>query len=163
MEYFGIAGSYKEAGVDAYKHNPFELGWGYGVRFDHDFIGREALDKIKENPARKMVSLEWNKEDILDIHASQYEDGEPYQDISEPTHMNPTDTKVWHDKVLEDGKLVGISTGRTYSVYYQRMMSLCFLDIEYAVEGTEVCVLWGEPGTRQKRNTCDCYAISILQ
>ena len=30
------------------------------------------------------------------------------------------------------------------------MISLCSIDVEYGASGTEVIVLWGDPGTRQK-------------
>ena len=30
---------------------PYELGYGPFVKFDHDFIGREALEKIAEQAA----------------------------------------------------------------------------------------------------------------
>lgn len=46
--------------------------------------------------------------------------------------------------------MVGISSGRIHSWYYQRMLSLGFIDPKYAVEGTELVVLWGNPGERQK-------------
>ena len=39
--------------------NPFEAGLGWVVRFSKDFIGREALERIKEQgPARKLIGLE---------------------------------------------------------------------------------------------------------
>jgi glycine cleavage system aminomethyltransferase T len=54
------------------------------------------------------------------------------------------------DQVLKDGKIIGISSGRNYSYYYRKMISLCSIDSEYGALGTEVGVLWGNPGTRQK-------------
>jgi glycine cleavage system aminomethyltransferase T len=54
------------------------------------------------------------------------------------------------DQVLKDGKLVGISSGRSISQFYHRMISLSSIDVEYAALGTDVIVLWGNPGTRQK-------------
>ena len=41
------------------KTNPFEAGLGWVVRFSKDFIGREALERIKaQGAARKLVGLE---------------------------------------------------------------------------------------------------------
>jgi glycine cleavage system aminomethyltransferase T len=48
-----------------------------------------------------------------------------------------------------DGQLVGVSSGRIYSLLYKEMISLCSLNTEYADLGTEVTVLWGDPGSRQ--------------
>ena len=46
--------------------NPVELGWAKTIKFDHEFIGRKALEKEIVNPRRAMVTLVWNPEDILD-------------------------------------------------------------------------------------------------
>lgn len=54
------------------------------------------------------------------------------------------------DKVLKGGKLVGVATSRGLSVYFREMLSLCVIDLEYAVPGTEVTVIWGSPGGPQK-------------
>jgi glycine cleavage system aminomethyltransferase T len=131
--------------------NPVELGWGNAVRFDHDFIGREALEKEKANPRRAMVTLEWNREDILDVVASLLQPGEHYMPMS-TSHFGQEQGHgvLYADQVLKDGRLIGISSGRNYSYYYRQMISLCSIDTEYRALGTEVSVLWGNPGTRQK-------------
>src|SRR5579875_3932783 len=35
--------------------NPIELGWGKTIRFDHEFIGRAALEREAAQPRRQMV------------------------------------------------------------------------------------------------------------
>lgn len=132
--------------------NPVELGWGGMIKFDHDFVGRKALEKEVANPRRKMVTLEWNTEDIIDVYASQFRPGEPYTNMDEPYHFNHEDATntLYADQVLKDGKLIGVSSGRAYSHNYRKMISLCSLDVKYGNLGTEVTVLWGNPGTRQK-------------
>jgi glycine cleavage system aminomethyltransferase T len=140
--------------INNYYHDPFELGWGKMIQFDHDFVGRQSLEKIAEENKRKMVTLEWNVEDISDIFASQFRDGKPYKYIEEPSDVhvwfNP-DCSVSHDKVInENGDVVGMSFGRQNAAYFQRMISICCLDTAYAETGANVTVVWGEPGTRQK-------------
>ncbi len=132
--------------------NPVELGLARMIKFDHDFVGRKALEKEVANPRRAMVTLVWNKEDLIDIYASQFEQGESYANLDEPNHF-PVKHGVhgYHaDQVLKNGKLVGISSGRAYSYYFRDMISLCSIDVEQSALGTEVIVLWGDPGTRQK-------------
>ena len=51
---------------------------------------------------------------------------------------------------LEGGKVVGVSSGRQYSYYFRKMLSLCSIDVGHGEIGEQVTVLWGEPGTRQK-------------
>jgi glycine cleavage system aminomethyltransferase T len=131
--------------------NPVEVGWAKIIKFDHDFIGREALEKEVANPRRTMVTLEWNTEDILDVHASQYQSGEHYMPMT-PSHFGQIHGRgmLVADQVSKDGKMIGISSGRNYSYYYRKMISLCSIDAGFSKPGTEVTVLWGNPGDRQK-------------
>jgi vanillate/3-O-methylgallate O-demethylase len=127
--------------------NPVELGWATAVKLNHDFIGREALARELESPRRQMVTLVWNIDDVMDVHRSQYEAGEHYLPLDGPVEL---ENAHFADQVLKDGRLVGMSTGRMYSYSYRCMMTLCSLDVEHCRIGTEVGILWGEPGTRQK-------------
>jgi glycine cleavage system aminomethyltransferase T len=131
--------------------NPVELGWGKVIKFDHDFIGRPALEKEMEHPRREMVTLSWNVEDIVDVYSSQFRDGEPYSWM-EPIHVGQKRGMniMVADQVSKDEKVIGVSSGRAYSYFYRRMLSLCSLDVGYSDLGNEVTVLWGDPGTRQK-------------
>jgi glycine cleavage system aminomethyltransferase T len=95
-----------------------------------------------------MVSLIWNVDDIMDIHASQYRPGAHYAPMDTPGHF--VGMGLFADKVLQNGKLVGISSGRNYSYNYRQMLSLCSIDVDQGALGNEVIVLWGDEGTRQK-------------
>jgi glycine cleavage system aminomethyltransferase T len=131
--------------------NPVELGWAKTIRFDHDFIGRAALEKEVANPRRTMVTLEWNSDDITDVYASQFRPGEHYLPI-EPCHSSQFRGRhqMWADQVLKNGQPVGVSAGRMHSYYYRTMISQCSIDTAYSALRTELTVLWGDPGTRQK-------------
>ena len=66
--YEGIAslgGSFYSNNIEDYYLTPYDLGYGPVVKFDHDFIGREALEKIAQNPQRKKVTLALNSDDVL--------------------------------------------------------------------------------------------------
>lgn len=131
--------------------NPVELGWAKTIKFDHEFIGRGALEKEVANPRRQMVTLLWNREDVIDVFASQLEPGEHYEPM-EPSHFGQKHGhgQLVADRVLKDGRETGISSGRNYSYYYREMLSLCSIDTEFSNLGTEVVVIWGNPGKRQK-------------
>jgi vanillate/3-O-methylgallate O-demethylase len=138
--------------------NPYEIGCGMLVKFTHDFQGREALEKIAEHPTRTCVTLEWNAEDVGKVAATQYARGQqPADDITEPCDLNmirnaATGSFVYRaDEVYTtDGKTkLGIATGRIRSYNYNAMISLAFINPDYAKEGDEVKVLWGTPGTPQ--------------
>ncbi len=132
--------------------NPVELGWAGMIKFDHDFVGRKALEKEAANPRRTMVTLVWNTEDVMDVYASQFRPGEPYPPMDEPSHFTFEGNRhtLYADQALKDGKAVGISSGRAYSYYFREMLSLASIDTVHAGLGNEVVVLWGDPGTRQK-------------
>jgi len=134
--------------------NPFELGLGHVIDFNHDFIGKEALQAYKADPKRTEVTLEWNAEDISDIYESQFRDEIPYQPIDKIGPMdvggdsaNGSSMDLVFNK---NGNEIGISGARVVSYYHRAMISLASIDLQYADLGTEVIVLWGDPGTRQK-------------
>ncbi|KGO86926.1 aminomethyltransferase [Flavobacterium rivuli WB 3.3-2 = DSM 21788] len=146
-----VAGS---AGNDIAKRylNPVEAGWENRIHLDHDFTGRDALIEILRNPKRKVVTLLWNAEDIIDVYASQLREGEEYNYMDLPANAiwTANNTAVHSDDVVKDGIVVGISSGRVYTNYYKAMISLCIIILEHANIGNEVEIIWGEPGTKQK-------------
>jgi len=137
--------------LTAYFRNPYELGWGKAVRFDHDFVGREALEKIAAGDHRVMKTLVWNVDDVTAVFRDQLTmGGVPSVDIAMPDDTTFGVTSNLHqDWVLKDGEKVGVSAGRMVSVNYGCMLSLGVLEPSVAEEGSEVKVLWGAPGERQ--------------
>lgn len=129
---------------------PYDNAWGKTVRFDHDFVGRDALEKLVQNPPRTMVTLEWNEEDVLDVIRTQFSD-DPCLDISEPDDFSFGHPIYHSDFVYANGEQVGVTSGRMMSPYYHKMISLCPIKSALAVEGTPVEILWGMPGERQMR------------
>lgn len=149
---FDLAGS---AGQDITKRlmNPFELGLRSVVSFNHEFRGKTALEEYAKEPKRTMKTLVWNPDDLADIYRSQFSE-EPYRPMDEPGFPAVLTgvLGVEHDLVFDQqGNEIGISGGRTVSHYHRAMLSLASLDVAFCGDGTEVEVLWGEPGTRQKR------------
>lgn len=139
---------------------PFDTGWGNMIKFTHEFPGKEALQELKDHPEkqRHVVTLEWNADDVADVYKSwlQGRDGVVYDPIDDrpvDVYFNfPHEGYVYHaDKVLINDKQIGISSMRTLSPYYKHMISLAFIDGDYAKEGNELVVLWGNPGHPQKK------------
>jgi vanillate/3-O-methylgallate O-demethylase len=144
-----LSGSVDPTDIQARLRTPFEVNWGWMGKFDHDFIGREAMEAEAANRRRKTVVLRWNKEDILDVFASQFEPGEEYKHFEFPT--TPASPAGDHaDMVTKDGKQVGVSSLAVYSYYYREMLSHSTIDLEHAEIGTEVIVHWGHHGKRIK-------------
>jgi vanillate/3-O-methylgallate O-demethylase len=145
-----LAGSYVSDDIEDYYLNPWELGYGQFVKFDHDFIGREALEQIEPEAQRKKVTLAWEGEDVARIFASLFEtDEDPHQFFDLPVANYGSSN---FDSVLDDdGELVGFSMFSGYSANERRALSLATVNAEVEL-GDEVTVVWGEPegGTRKK-------------
>jgi glycine cleavage system aminomethyltransferase T len=147
-----LRGSLKDQGRSAYWLNPFEAGWNRSINWNHDFVGRQALIEIRDNPrTRRIVSLEWNPKDVLKVFDTYFDDVPGVaREMLIPQNLLENPAANLQDKVVDaSGRMIGKSTGRLYTLYYKRMISMAFVDPEYAEIGRELTVIWGEPGTRQ--------------
>ena len=64
-----IGGSFVSSNIEDYYVTPYEIGYGPFVKFDHDFIGREALEKMAGKPHRRKVTFAWNADDVAKVFA----------------------------------------------------------------------------------------------
>jgi vanillate/3-O-methylgallate O-demethylase len=136
-----LGGSYYASNITDYYLTPHDLGYGPHVKFDHDFIGRAALEKTVNNPTRKKMTLAWNSDDVARAFGTIFKKGRAAKYIDLPLSNYAT----WpYDKVLKGGKLVGISTFSGYSSNEGSMLSLAVIDVEQSEPGTEVTLGWGE-------------------
>jgi len=133
--------------IEDYYLTPYDIGYDKTVAFDHDFIGREALEKVAQNPPRTKVSLVWNSEDVAGVFASLYQEGTPAKLINIPKARYALYQK---DAVLKDGEVVGVSMDCGYLANEQVMISLASVDRALSEPGTEVKVLWGEDPVTSK-------------
>jgi vanillate/3-O-methylgallate O-demethylase len=141
-----IGGSLYSTDVHDYQFTPYDLGLGRSVKFDHDFHGREALEKIAADPRRRKVTLLWNSDDVAAIVKSQVEPGIPAKFLDFPKARYGF---YQMDTIEQDGKQVGISTDAGYVSNEQLYMSLATLDNEVP-EGAVVEVVWGEDPISRK-------------
>ncbi|MGF4046399.1 hypothetical protein ACQW07_23745 [Paenarthrobacter nitroguajacolicus] len=141
-----FTGSWDGPDIEELYRSPIEMGWGRNIAFDHDFPGREALEKEMANPRRTVVTLEFNSDDMKRIHASLYGDGPVYQQLDLPENQW---VSAWTDWIVKDGQKIGHATHPGYSRWFKKVLSLSFIDVEHSTPGTEVTVLWGQPGEPQ--------------
>jgi len=146
-----IGGSFYSNDIEDYYMSPYELGYGPFVKFDHDFIGREALEKMAGKPHRKKVTLAWNAEDVVKAFRSLFEPGEPYKYIDLPLSNY---TSASYDKLLKGGKTVGVSMFSGYSYNERSMLSLAVVNPDIEL-GTEVKLVWGEESGGSKKTTVE--------
>lgn len=136
-----LGGSFYSDDISDYYLTPYDLGYGGIVKFDHDFVGREALEKMAESPKRKRVTLAWNGDDVAAAMRTMFQKEGRVKYIDLPLSNYST----WpNDKVLKDGTMVGVSTFSGYSSNESSMLSLAVVDVEQSEPGTEVTLVWGE-------------------
>jgi glycine cleavage system aminomethyltransferase T len=136
-----IGGSFYSENIEDYYFTPWDMGYGGFMKFDHDFIGREALEKISNAPHRKKVTLALNNEDVTRTIGSTFQKHNRAKFIDWPSavySMHP------FDRVTVDGQTVGISTWIGYTANEGMMLTLAVLDADHAEPGTEVVFVWGE-------------------
>lgn len=140
---------------------PLDLGWGHMITYDHAFTGRSALRS--STPTKRLATLIWNVDDVVDVHASQFRPGGEHQfmDLAANPVWTGSNSVVHTDEVLAGDRNIGTSSGRMFSSSYHCMISLGLLDTA-AESGDEVEVLWGDPGTRQRRIRATVAEFPIL-
>ena len=142
-------GSYEFNDPSALYKSPIEMGEGFMVKFDHDFIGRAALEAEHANPKRVARKLVWNSEDVIDIYASMFQrERQPYPQLDMP-HFPVS--YMYADKVINrEGNVVGWTSRNMYSPWYREYFCEACIDVEYAELGTELTVVYGDPHGPQK-------------
>jgi vanillate/3-O-methylgallate O-demethylase len=137
-----LGGSFYSDNIEDYYLTPWDLGYGPFVKFDHEFIGRPALEKMAASQHREKVTLVWNGDDVARAFRSlSDESGEIIKYIDLPLANYST---LPYDKVLMSGKTIGLSTYTGYTYNERAMISLAMVDREHSQPGTEVTLVWGE-------------------
>ncbi|WP_063050854.1 vanillate/3-O-methylgallate O-demethylase [Nocardia arthritidis] len=139
-----LAGSFVSGNIEDYYLSPWDLGYGSFIKFDHDFIGREALERAAGQTHRRKVTLEWNAEDVKRILGSVVDvDGPRYKYLDLPLANYGF---AGYDTVLDaDGNQVGVSLNNVgYTANARRVLSMGSIDADVP-EGAELTLVWGEP------------------
>ncbi|MDA8713905.1 aminomethyltransferase family protein [Planktomarina temperata] len=145
-----IGGSFVSKEISDYYVNPFELGYGFYIGWKKEnFIGKDALLKLKDGPNRQKVTFEWNREDVLKVIASGLEQGTPFKWIDFP---QPNYASSSADMVMQGDKMVGMSMFNGYSYNERCFLSLGVVAADVNI-GDVLTLKWGEPETTGKTST----------
>jgi vanillate/3-O-methylgallate O-demethylase len=137
-----VGGSFVSDDIRDYYTTPYELGYGIYVKFDHDFVGREALEEMKGKQHRRKVTFEWNADDLMQVIASSFRPGEDaakWIDLPQPNYASHS-----FDRVMHGDRQVGLSMFNGYSFNERAMLSLGIVDADVQ-EGDVLTLVWGEP------------------
>ncbi len=147
-----IGGSFVSDDIEDYYVTPYELGYGSFVKFDHEFIGRAALEKKAKGPHRKKVTFAWNGEDVAKVYASLFDPQvEPYKFLDLPISNYASSS---YDKVSKSGKVVGLSMFGGYSHNERSVLSLGIVDPDVNF-GDVLTLTWGEEGGGTRKTTVE--------
>jgi vanillate/3-O-methylgallate O-demethylase len=129
-----LHGSFFSEHIEDYYCTPYELGYGRSVSFNHDFIGRAALEKARDSTRRAKVTLVFHPADVRTVLGP-----DPGFYLTYARH-----------RVTAGESLVGLTHQTATIDPAGTILSLTLIDTRYAGPGTEVAVVWGEhpgPGT----------------
>ena len=150
-----VGGSYVPDSVEGYYLNPWDLGYGPFVKFDHDFVGRAALEDMATKPQRQKVTIALDNESVSEAIYGQFGKGE-----LRPKYMEfPSAVYSMHpfDRVEKDGELIGLSTWIGYTANEGKMLTLAMVAPEFAEPGTEIELVWGEPDGGTSKPTVEAH------
>jgi vanillate/3-O-methylgallate O-demethylase len=152
-----LGGSLQSENIEDYYVDPIELGYGGLVDWNRDFIGASALKTKRDNQRRRKVTLVWDDEDTSRVMAdAMFGRGAQYMAMPMPMYAT-----FQSDAVMKNGTLAGISTWPGFTALRNKMISVALVNIEDAVPGTELTLLWGEPGS--KRRTVDPHELREIR
>ena len=136
-----IGGSFVSRDIEDYYFTPWDLGYGSYVKFDHDFVGHDALREMAEGEHRRKVTLALDDEDVTRVIATMFLAEGRAKFIDWPSAVY---SMHQYDRVLVDSQTVGVSTWIGYSANESKMLTLAVLDAEHTEPGTDVTFVWGE-------------------
>jgi vanillate/3-O-methylgallate O-demethylase len=126
-----LYGSFYSDDIADYYTSPWELGYGRSVSFNHDFIGRDALQAKKDAPHRTKVTLVFDRDDVAGAL------GDP------DAYLND----YGRHRIEADGALVGTTFQSARIAPLGDVLALSLVDAAHAAPGTQVDVVWGRhPG-----------------
>lgn len=136
-----IGGSFVSDDIEDYYFTPWDLGYGSYAVFDHDFIGRDALEAMARGDHRTKVTLALDDRDVTRTIGTMFGKEERAKFMDWPSAVY---SMHQFDRVTVDGETVGVSTWIGYSSNEGKMLTLAVLDAVHAEPGTEVTFVWGE-------------------
>jgi vanillate/3-O-methylgallate O-demethylase len=139
-----LGGSFYSPRIEDYYVSPWDIGHGHLIKFDHEFTGREGLERMAGEPHRRKVTLVWHPEDVFNIFQMLLRGGTMGSYVNFPLAAT---ARLHYDKVTDqDGEFVGLAHYPGYTVNERAMMSLGSIDEAHSKPGTKLLLHWGEDG-----------------
>jgi vanillate/3-O-methylgallate O-demethylase len=143
-----IGGSFASDDIEDYYRNPWDMDYRHIMKFDHDFIGREALEAIADQPHTRKVWLRWNDDDVMRVIRSSLFDS-PETRAKFLDYPLGRYARAQFDNVLACDRHAGVSTLCGYTANVGGFLSVAMLDPQDAVDGKDVTIGCKHDGPRQ--------------
>lgn len=159
--HYSLGGSLYSEDIEDYYVTPYDLGYGRVVNFDHDFHGRDALQKIAKGPHRKKVWLTWNEDDVARVVKSSLFDGPnraKFMDMPSAVYSIST-----YDKILKNDRVIGFSAWSAYTVGHAAWVSIGTIDETDAIDGDEVTVVWGDEASIGYKSRVEAHKETFIR
>jgi vanillate/3-O-methylgallate O-demethylase len=131
-----LHGSFFSEKIEDFYCSPWELGYGRSIALNHEFLGRQALERARDTSPRTKVTLVLDEDDTRALLGSR-----PDFFLSYGRY-----------RVESGDRLVGLTFYTGFFAHLERVLSLALVDKSHAASGTAVTFVWGEhpgPGTGQ--------------
>jgi glycine cleavage system aminomethyltransferase T len=156
-----LGGSFVSDDIRDYYLTPWDGDYNRVIRFDHDFIGRGALERMTDRPHRRKAWLTWNDEDAARVMASSLFDGD---DRAKYLRIPTAAYVSWqYDEVRAGDRFVGMTTRTGYTVNLGHLTSLAVIDEAEVRDGAEVTITWGEPDGGASRPTTERHVPTTVR
>jgi vanillate/3-O-methylgallate O-demethylase len=162
-----LGGSFVSDRIEDYYLTPWDLGYGHVIKYDHDFIGREALEARRDEPHRRKSWILWDPDDVARIVASYaLPDDQRHKYIEMPAAFY---AGAQFDRIEDlDGNLIGTAMLTSYTANVRGWISLGTIEVAAWQPGREVQLIWGEPdgGSRNplvERHTQTAVRATIIE
>jgi syringate O-demethylase/vanillate/3-O-methylgallate O-demethylase len=156
-----LGGSFVSDRVDDYYSTPWDLGYGRLVKFDHDFIGRAALERLADGPHRKKVWAVWNDDDARRVIGDSFF-GHDHRTKSLELPMAVYCTLPF-DRIEIGDDLAGLAAYTGYTSNIGHVVSLAMVDEAHARDGAEVTVVWGEENGGTSKPTVERHVQTTVR
>jgi vanillate/3-O-methylgallate O-demethylase len=148
-----VGGSFASDNIEDYYVTPFSVGYGKMIKFDHDFVGRGALERLVEQPQRKRVTFVWNPDDLMSLIASNLAPGNELP-FKMPDFPVLNYSAAPYDRVMRGDQVVGLSMWTTYSYNERAVLGVGIVDPGVALDDV-LTLVWGEEGGGTRKPTVE--------
>lgn len=134
-----LHGSFFSERIEDYYASPYELGYAQSISFNHEFIGRAALERLRERVKRTKVTLVFDPHEVRDVFGPN------------PGYL----LSYGRYRVEAEAALAGMTFYSAWIDPVGTILSLALIDRHCSAPGTEVTVVWGEHSGMDASSSAD--------